>query len=216
MKPKKYSKADMKKKSVFFLQIGLILVLLLSYFSIEWKSYFTTDKPKDVVAMENLEEEEIPITVFQDVAPPPLPKLPKSNDILKVIEDEKPEKTDIISPTDEIPKIVKVSDIKEARPDDDVESYSFIVIEDVPIFPGCERFTDNSKRKTCMSDKISDFINSHFDRSIGSDLGLSGLNKVYVMFNIDKFGHVVDIKSRATHPKLEEEAIRVIKLLPRF
>jgi len=216
MKPKKYAKADMKKRSVFFLQIGLILVLLLSYFSIEWKSYFTQEKSKKEIAMEKLDEEEIPITVFVDQTPPPLPEIPKSKDILKVIDNDTPEVTDIIAPTDETPEIVDISKIIEVKPDDDIESYSFTVIEDVPIFPGCERFTDNDKRKTCMSEKISDFVNSHFDRSIGNDLGLSGMNKVYVMFNIDKNGYVVDIQARATHPKLEEEAIRVIKSLPDF
>lgn len=216
MKPKKYAKADIKKRSILFLQIGLILVLLVSYFTIEWKSYFTQDKPINKSNLVKIEEEEIPITVFVDQTPPPLPDLPKSNEVLKVIDNDKDVKSDIIPPTDELPEIVDVSDIKEAKRDEEVETYSFILIEDVPIFPGCERFTDNEKRKTCMSEKISDFVNSNFDRSIGSDLGLNGINKVYVMFNIDKNGHVVDIKSKASHPKLEEEAIRVIKSLPNF
>jgi len=216
MKPKKYAKADLKKRSLLFLQIGLILVLLLSYFSIEWKSYFPQEKSKNEIAMEKLDEEEIPITVFVDQTPPPLPKLPKSHDVVEIIKDDKPVKTDIIPSTDDIPEVAKVSDIIEVKPKDEIETYPFTVIEDVPIFPGCERFTDNEKRRNCMSDKISDFVNSNFDRSIGSDLGLSGINKLYVMFEIDKEGHVVGIKSRATHPKLEQEAIRVIKLLPDF
>ena len=37
-----------------------------------------------------------------------------------------------------------------------------------------------------------------------------------VNFEIDKRGKIKDLKARATHKKLEEEALRVIKLLPDF
>lgn len=35
-------------------------------------------------------------------------------------------------------------------------------------------------------------------------------------FTIDENGVITDIKTRAAHPHFEEEAIRVIKLLPKF
>ena len=39
MEPKKNPKADLSKRSVLFFQLGLILILGLSYAAIEWKTY---------------------------------------------------------------------------------------------------------------------------------------------------------------------------------
>ena len=33
-------------------------------------------------------------------------------------------------------------------------------------------------------------------------------------FKIDKFGNVVDVRARAPHTKLEEEAVKVVRSLP--
>lgn len=216
MEFKKNATADLRKRSVFFLQIGLIVVLLLCYFLVEWKSYHPIEKASKEIVMDKLIEEEIPITVFVDRAVPPIPKAIKSDDILAIIDDSEEVPTNNIQQTVESPSIVDVVDIIEIKPKEEIEHYSFKVIEDVPIFPGYERYSNNEKRKTCMSEKISDYVNANFNRDIGNNLGLSGINKVYVMFNIDKNGNVVDIQSRAQHPKLQAEAIRVIRSLPHF
>ena len=65
-----------------------------------------------------------------------------------------------------------------------------------------------------MSEKISQFVNRKFNTELGSELGLSGVNRIYVRFKIDQKGNIVDIGSRGPHPRLESEAERVIKLLP--
>lgn len=43
-----------------------------------------------------------------------------------------------------------------------------------------------------------------------------GRKRIFVLFKIDKDGSVTSINARAPHPRLEEEAIRVIKLLPQM
>ena len=48
------------------------------------------------------------------------------------------------------------------------------------------------------------------------NLGLSGTQKIHAQFKIDSLGFIKNIKIRAAHPKFEEEATRVIKLLPQF
>ena len=40
--------------------------------------------------------------------------------------------------------------------------------------------------------------------------------KTSIMFKINKSGDVIEAKARGPHLSLEEEAIRVINLLPRF
>lgn len=55
-----------------------------------------------------------------------------------------------------------------------------------------------------------------FNKDVGRKYGLTGTNRVFVSFTITADGRINNIKSRAPHPKLEEEAERIIKLLPDF
>ena len=91
----------------------------------------------------------------------------------------------------------------------------FAVIEEVPVFPGCEALKLNEARKKCMSENINQFINQHFDSSLGNQLGLEpGISRIYVQFKINAEGKVEVMGTRASHPALEEEAKRVVNLLP--
>jgi len=86
----------------------------------------------------------------------------------------------------------------------------------VPIYPGCESMKNNDQRKKCMSEKIDEFVRKKFNADLGSQLGLTGINRVIVQFKIDKNGNVTDVRSRAPHPRLEQEAARVINALPKM
>ncbi|MBI6115713.1 M56 family metallopeptidase [Salegentibacter maritimus] len=99
---------------------------------------------------------------------------------------------------------------------DNSNSVPFGVIEDVPVFKGCEGLSSNEERKKCTSNKISQFVNKNFDTSIAEKSGLTGVNRIIVQFRIDETGKIVDVKARAPHPILEEEAIRVISKLPQM
>ncbi|WP_338356559.1 M56 family metallopeptidase [Yeosuana marina] len=90
----------------------------------------------------------------------------------------------------------------------------FAVVDEVPIFPGCETLTSSEERKKCMSEKISDFVNRNFNTKIGTENGLTGRQRINVIFKINREGDIVGVRSRAPHPALEAEAIRVIKSLP--
>ncbi|MCL6220148.1 energy transducer TonB [Zunongwangia pacifica] len=215
MKPKKNPKADLRKKNVLFLQIGLIVVLLLSYFMINLKTYDhqqATTEPWDDFTIP--EEEAIPITKVKEELPPAKPKDPP---VIELIDDESPDPEDNIEPTEtSLDDIVDVDDIIEVPDDEPVDPVPFEFIEDVPLFPGCESLKDNEERKACMSEKISRFISKKFNTGIGEDLGLSGINRVMVMFEIDKNGEVKNVQARGPHKLLEEEGKRVIQLLPKM
>jgi hypothetical protein len=92
----------------------------------------------------------------------------------------------------------------------------FNVVDQVPTFPGCEDAKDNKARKKCTSNAISKFINKNFNTNVGLELGLNGKQRIYSAFKIDRAGNVIFIQSRANHPKLSEEADRVIGLLPKM
>lgn len=64
-------------------------------------------------------------------------------------------------------------------------------------------------------------MQKHFVRKFNADLpstlGLSpGKKRIIMLFKIDKNGEIVDIQARAPHPKLQKEAIRIVKLLPKM
>ena len=71
----------------------------------------------------------------------------------------------------------------------------FAVIENVPVFPGCERGKQFEKRRKCMSEKIAKFVQRRFNTDLAGDLGLSGRQRINVIFKIDKRGNVTRCKS---------------------
>jgi protein TonB len=92
----------------------------------------------------------------------------------------------------------------------------YAVIENVPVYPGCDGNT-NAALKKCMSDKIAEFVNLHFNMKMIESLNLPP--KIYrtaVQFKIDKKGQVVNVRARAAHPEIEKEAIRVVGNLPQM
>ena len=94
------------------------------------------------------------------------------------------------------------------------EDVPFAVIDEVPVFPGCE---EDSDLKLCFQEKITQHVGENFNSKLGKDLGLEpGLKRIFVMFTIDKNGEISEVKARAPHEKLEEEAIRVVKSLPKM
>jgi len=102
------------------------------------------------------------------------------------------------------------TDVKEEK-----ETISFSTIENVPVYPGCSG--TNEELRKCMSKKITQHVSKTFDVGLANTLNLkSGKKRISIQFKIDKDGNVADIKARAPHPKLEAEAIRIIKSLPKM
>ena len=95
------------------------------------------------------------------------------------------------------------------------EEVPFAVIGQAPTFSHCGELS-GEERKRCTSETISKFVNQNFNTALSSELGLVGRQRISVMFKIDKDGHVIDARARSPHPALDEEAIRVISLLPQF
>ncbi|SNZ01250.1 M56 family metallopeptidase [Flagellimonas pacifica] len=91
-------------------------------------------------------------------------------------------------------------------------SVPFGVIEEAPIFPGCEDAVD--KRK-CFQEKMQRHIRKNFRYpEEAHKLGVQG--KVYIIFKISKDGTITNIRTRGPHKSLEDEAQRIIKRLPQM
>jgi protein TonB len=67
-----------------------------------------------------------------------------------------------------------------------------------------------------MSEQLKIFINKEFDTGLATDLGLTGINRIYTSFKIKANGEAEFINARASHPKLKEESRRVIEKLPKM
>lgn len=160
MQPKKNEKADLSKNSSLYFVIGLSLILLISWQAIEWKTYDKSLYGYEALDVEEDDDEEIPITEQLKTPPPPPPPPPPAPEVIEVVEDEEEVEETVIESTetneDEIVEVVEV--IEEEFEDVDVP---FAVIEDVPIFPGCEKVA-KSERRNCFQEQMNKHIRKNF------------------------------------------------------
>lgn len=221
MQIKKNPKADPGRNSLIFFQLGLVVMLTLTYFSLEWKFYDNGEMELQELKVSDFKEEEIPITQLNTPPPPPPPPPPPMPEIIEVVEDKlEVEETKIESTetnqNEAIAPIVEVADITYEEEDEEIEKIPFMVVENIPVYPGCENVREKQAQKQCMSEKIDAHVKREFRTRISEELGLTGLNRIFVVFKIDEKGEVADIRARGTNKKLEEEAVRVVRLLPKM
>ena len=101
------------------------------------------------------------------------------------------------------------------------EAVPFAVVEKSPAYPGCETASEKQLRD-CTVEKITNFVNTNFDTSLGKELGITGMTRIVVQFKIDSEGNVTNVRSRsfadeaAVREKLQNEATRVIEALPQM
>ncbi|MFD0989220.1 energy transducer TonB [Mariniflexile jejuense] len=108
-------------------------------------------------------------------------------------------------------------EIDDLNNDNNSKVTSFEVIENVPVYKGCDHTLSNKELKDCMSISISKHIAKNFNTNVSNGLGIpDGRVKINVIFKINRDGNIIDIVAKAPHPALEEEAIRVIKLMPKM
>lgn len=102
-------------------------------------------------------------------------------------------------------------------PDEEIDEdivFGMITVETPPEFPRTPKSLSKREKKDYFSKQISSIVSKNFNTSVCLDL--KGRQRINVQFKIDENGGIIDIKVRAPHKKLEDEAIRVIKLLPQF
>lgn len=221
-KPQKHD-ANLQKNSTLYFQIGLILCLLGTYalFEMQFQDKRFKIIEDDTAQVNSVLIDYVPPFVLEEVKP----KAPESTpsieiiDIIKVVKNDVPVIKTIIKTPDE-PVVsaqpAKIGDIFVIEEPKDLEPIAFIAIEKVPVYPGCEKYTTNNKRKKCMSERITKLINNKFDTNIGYKYGLSGRQRIHTQFTIDKNGNITDIKIKGPHSALEKEANRVINKIPKM
>ncbi len=213
MQPKKNPKSDLTKNSSLYFVIGLALALLISWRAIEKKTYEKSAIELGVLDVDAEDEEEIPITELQKIPPPPPPP-PPAPEVIEIVEDEEEVEETVIESTEtDQEDIVEVEEVEVEDDFDDVD-VPFAIIEDVPIYPGCEKVAKD-QRRACFQEKMNKHIRKNFRYpEIAQEMGIQG--RVYVNFVISKDGSITNVRMRGPDKNLEKEAARIISKLPKM
>ncbi|MFV1448099.1 energy transducer TonB [Maribacter sp. HS] len=211
MEPKKNPKADLTKNSSLYFVIGLFTVMLFTYLAFEWKTYDEVNDYDISMNVDDLLDEEVPMT--EQIKTPPPPPPPAAPEIIEVVEDEEEVEETVIESTEtsQEEEIVEVEDVVVEEIEEDVD-VPFAVIEDVPVFPGCENESD---KRACFNKMIQKHIGKNFRYpEIAQEMGVQG--RVSVMFVIQKDGSIGNVRMRGPDKNLEAEAARIISKLPKM
>jgi protein TonB len=90
----------------------------------------------------------------------------------------------------------------------------FAIIEDVPVFPGCEEIEKKEGMK-CFENKLREHIVANF-RYPKKALKEKIEGRVNVHYIINEEGLVEDIQTKGGNPILQTEALRIIRLIPKM
>jgi protein TonB len=215
--------ANLQKNSTLYFQVGLILCLLASYGALEmsFTSSDATYKPAKkeiaedfVYVMPSFDIEKMSQPEEKQVKQKPKAKEPK----IKIVDNNTKTKepleaiVDVVVPKDKTP-ILDPGDSILKIPEPEIPE-SIMTVQKVPVFPGCESETTNNGRRQCLSNKLTQLVKRKFDADVASGLGLSGKQKIYVSFKINKLGKVEILETKANHKALENEANRVVNKIP--
>lgn len=218
MELKKNPKANVGRNSSLYFAVGLNVMLLLTYLGLEHKTYDREVTKVDILMVDELIDEDIPITNIEIPPPPPPAQKQIVAEVITIVEDVEDIEESVIKSTeigqDDIidEREVGIEEVEVVEVEEDIE-VPFAVIEKVPQFPGCTG--DNKELRACFERKIQEHLLKHFKYpDAAAELNIQG--KVFVFFLIDKNGMVTNVKSRGPDRLLETEAERIINLLPKM
>lgn len=215
MKPKKNPNVDIGRNSSLYFMIGLSSILFVTWQSFEVKTYEKESQFLEIAQVTDDLKEDVPVTEIVRTTPPPPP--PSAPDVIEIVEDVEDVEETVIESTESSQEIyiedaVMVDDIEVGEVEEE-EIVPFAVIENVPVFPGCENLQTEEERKACFSKKVQEHIKKNFKYPPAAlEMRISG--RVYVQFVIDSQGRVRNIEKRGPDRLLEKEATRIIAALP--
>ena len=207
MESKISPKADLQKKNLMFLEIGLIVALGLCLLAFEWSSsdkVETIDLAAQTVAVE---EEEIINTQEQQEIPPEIPKIPVLSDIIDIVDDDIQVNDDLFIDTEDNANLgVEIMDYHTAVEEEEVEEEAipFALVEEKPKFQGGDANT------------FSAWVNKNLNYpEIAKENGVQG--RVTLQFTVNTDGSVSDVKVlRGVDSSLDKEAVRIVSQSPKW
>lgn len=204
MEIKKSKKADLENKRGLFLEIGFVLTLAIVFLAFEWRVDSNEIDILDVAHELVIDDDVVPITREPQKAPPPPPPAPKLADVLIIVDDneEIEEELEIEEVSIKMDDEVKIQVVDDGDEDTDEEQI-FVIVEDMPKFPGGD---------IALLKWISKSVKYPV---IAQENGITG--RVHMNFVINESGSIENIVVvRGVDPSLDKEAIRVIKKMPKW
>lgn len=217
MQVKKNPKVDLNRNSGLFFVIGLTIVLFITWRVLEYKSYEKNDFIVEAMNVEEEIKEDVPVTEQLKTPPPPPP--PSAPEIIEIVEDTEEIEETVIESTEMSQETVieAAMEVDEVEVEEEEEEISvpFSVIENVPVYPGCEDKKSNEERRACFQKKIQEHVAKEFRYpETALELGIQG--RVFVQFAIDNKGYITNIKVRGPDRNLEKEATRIVAAIPQM
>ncbi len=202
MEIKKSEKADLERKKSLFIQIGLVVVMLITLMGFEWKSYEKENIVETSVSGEAVIEEVV-LQTEQETKPEPPPPAQQTT-VLNIV-DNTVEVTNTveIDAEDNNDANKEYQKVEEAVVEDATETEIFTVVEESPSYPG-------------GSEAIDKFLTENIVYpAVANESGVQG--KVFITFVVEKGGNITDVKiKRDIGGGCGEEAVRVIKKMPKW
>ena len=201
MELKKNPKVDLRRYSGLFLEVGFVVaigaVLLTLNYSVQTKNTVVFGELKDVIAEDGI----VPITRQQATTPPPPPEVPKVAEVINIVDDDTNLDDELEIEDIEANQETEIIVVKRQEEEEDDEI--FIIVEEIPEFPGGEDALHNYMLKHTKYPKNA------------KKKHVSGT--VYVQFVINEKGEIENVMiPRSVYPALDREAVRVVENMPNW
>lgn len=208
MEVKKSPKADLEKTKGLGVLMGMVVGLAVLFVGFEWGTRDIQVATADEGVADIIAEEEIEITRQENTPPPPPPPpAPTIVEQLNVVDDDvELEQQEIVTSEDSQTEAQTQTFVAPVVEEEEEESAQqiFTVVEEMPDFPdgglqGLLKFlAKNIKYPT-----------------IAQENGVQG--RVIVQFVVNSDGTIVDpVVMRSVDPYLDKEALRVIRMMPKW
>lgn len=201
METKKSNRANLEKRRLMFTQIGLIVSLALAWMVFETKSYGKQEIRTFDGTTEAIPDDLVPVTVQEK--PQPIEK-PKVVNLITVVDNNEEIESEIdidvnVEEDEPIEPTVPIDIIEEEI----VEEVPFIIVENMPTFPGGEK-------------KMLEYVAKNVKYpQLAKEVGTQG--RVFVSFIVEKDGSITNVTIlRGIGSGCDEEAIRVVKSMPKW
>jgi len=137
MELKKSKKADLQRKRVLYLEIGLLISLGLCLFAFEWTTTPQTTEGFLQNTSSDIEQESVPITRQQKRKEPPPPPPPKTTEIINIVDNDVEIEDELVLEETEADQETRVSiDAFAQEEEEETEDQVFIRVEEMPTFDG--------------------------------------------------------------------------------
>jgi protein TonB len=220
----KYPDVDVFSLQPIFFRLGLVFALALTVAAF---SYTTTPKEDKISQFSFSVDEDIEVEVprSQDAPPPPPPPPPPAiAEVVMTVMEETEDISFVDQSVEASTEIETPAPVQRERiappppppppPREDNTREIFVVVEEMPRFPGCEEMAGDAKaKKACSDKKLMEFIYEKIQYpAIARENGVEG--NVVVQFVVNADGSVQDMSVvRDIGGGCGEEALRIVTLM---